>query len=76
MTCFLEYVDEHTVMVHDLIHSRTGNAWTMRTGSYPKLRLGADWLADRCRQAGLTVRSHEVLPSGLRVLMTVGARSR
>ncbi|GAA2349143.1 hypothetical protein [Streptomyces cuspidosporus] len=55
LTCFLEYLDADTVRVHDLLHLRTPDGWTLHTGSYPKLRLAADWLADRCREAGLEV---------------------
>ncbi|MBI0300136.1 class I SAM-dependent methyltransferase [Streptomyces sp. PRKS01-29] len=69
LTCFLEYRDADTVEVHDLLHVRTSEGWTLHTGSYPKLRIGADWLADRCRDAGLEVVHDAPGPRGMRVLV-------
>jgi 2-polyprenyl-3-methyl-5-hydroxy-6-metoxy-1,4-benzoquinol methylase len=43
MTCFLEYRPE-TVLVHDLIHIREGEGWTLQKSCYPKLRLGTRWV--------------------------------
>ena len=40
MTCFLEYEPE-TVVVHDLIHSRSGEGWNLRESSCRKLRISA-----------------------------------
>ncbi|AXK36673.1 class I SAM-dependent methyltransferase [Streptomyces armeniacus] len=71
LTCYLEYVDEDTVQVHDLLHTRQDGAWQLRTGSYPKLRLAPEWLAGRCRAAGLAIRHDETGPRGLRVLHAV-----
>uniref|UniRef100_A0AAU2JZP0 Class I SAM-dependent methyltransferase n=1 Tax=Streptomyces sp. NBC_00049 TaxID=2903617 RepID=A0AAU2JZP0_9ACTN len=68
LTCFLEYVDEDTVQVHDLLHTRVDGEWSLRTSSYPKLRIGADWLAGRCRAAGLEVRHDATGARGMRVL--------
>lgn len=65
MTCFLEYADADTVMVHDLIHTRAGATWTPHVSSYPKLRIGPAWLMERCRDAGLHV---EHTGDGLHVL--------
>ncbi|OSP41737.1 SAM-dependent methyltransferase [Streptomyces sp. 13-12-16] len=70
MTCFLEYGDE-TVTVHDLIHTRTGDTWRLRTGSYPKLRLGSAWVAAQCRAAGLRVTHDAPGPRGLHVISAV-----
>ncbi|MCK7625225.1 hypothetical protein MUU72_19295 [Streptomyces sp. RS10V-4] len=53
LTCFLEYTDEDTVQVHDLLHTRTETVWELRAGSCPKLRIAAPWLAERCADAGL-----------------------
>ncbi|MDX3231536.1 class I SAM-dependent methyltransferase [Streptomyces sp. ME19-01-6] len=74
LTCFLEYIDADTVRVHDLLHLRTAEGWTLRTSSYPKLRIAADWLAGRCRDAGLEVAHDEVGPRGMRVLVAVRPR--
>lgn len=55
LTCFLEDEGER-VRVHDLLHVRTGGGtWELRTSSYPKLRIGPAWVAERLQAAGLTV---------------------
>ncbi|MDT0318275.1 class I SAM-dependent methyltransferase [Streptomyces millisiae] len=70
MTCFLEYpddFDDYTVVVHDLVHSRRpgpDGEWTLRTGSYRKLRLAHHWVLDQCRTAGLRVVRDETGPGG------------
>lgn len=71
LTCYLEYVDEDTVQVHDLLHSRQHDAWQLKTSSYPKLRLDPRWLADQCRTAGLDIQHDETGPRGMRVLHAV-----
>ncbi|MBL1067175.1 bifunctional 2-polyprenyl-6-hydroxyphenol methylase/3-demethylubiquinol 3-O-methyltransferase UbiG [Streptomyces sp. 7-21] len=56
MTCFLEYPDDfgdYTVVVHDLVHQRRGPDWTLRAGSYRKLRLAHAWVLSQCLSAGL-----------------------
>jgi SAM-dependent methyltransferase len=68
LTCFLEYLDDDTVLVHDLLHIRSGGTWTQQVGSYPKLRLAPGWLADQCRAAGLDIQRNEVGPGGMRLL--------
>ncbi|MFF7244712.1 class I SAM-dependent methyltransferase [Embleya sp. NPDC008237] len=70
-TCFLEYVDEDTVMIHDLVHTRAGDSWNLQAGSYPKLRIGSDWLSEQCRRAGLDVRDDTAGPRGIRILHAV-----
>ncbi|MFI6980953.1 class I SAM-dependent methyltransferase [Embleya sp. NPDC050154] len=70
-TCFLEYVDEDTVMVHDLLHTRSGDTWSLRAGSYPKLRIASDWLNEQCRRAGLEIRDDTTGPRGMRILHAV-----
>ncbi|WP_329624925.1 class I SAM-dependent methyltransferase [Streptomyces sp. NBC_01255] len=71
LTCFLDYVDEDTVLVHDLLHTRRDGAWHLTTGSYPKLRLAPTWVADQCRAAGLVIRHDETGPRGMHVLHAV-----
>lgn len=56
LTCFLEYRDEDTVIVHDLLHTRTNGSWQQRASSYPTLRIASSWLVEQCRAAGLHVR--------------------
>ncbi|MFJ9840228.1 class I SAM-dependent methyltransferase [Kitasatospora sp. NPDC101155] len=71
MTCFLEYPDEDTALVHDLIHTRAGEGWTQQVSSYPKLRLAVGWVEDQVRAAGLEVRHSETNARGLHVLAAV-----
>jgi SAM-dependent methyltransferase len=73
LTCFLDYVDDDTVLVHDVLSTRAGDTWNQLVGSYPKLRIGADWLAAQCVVAGLSVRRDEVGPRGMRLLTAVKA---
>jgi len=57
LTCFLEYSAE-TVQVTDIVHERSEAGWTIRTSSYPKLRLSLEWVQERleaCR--GVIVRA-------------------
>lgn len=68
MTCFLEYQDDDTVMVHDLIHTRSGSTWDQQVSSYPKLRISSGWLTAQCQQAGLRIQHDAARPSGLRTL--------
>ncbi|MFD9377872.1 class I SAM-dependent methyltransferase [Streptomyces sp. NPDC059999] len=71
LTCFLEYVDEDTVMVHDLLHTRSEGEWSLRVGTYPKLRLPSDWLSGEARRAGLQVQHATADPPGLRILHAI-----
>ena len=54
MTCFLEY-EEDRVMVHDLVHLRGGEGWSLLKSCYPKLRLGGGQVADMLREAGFGI---------------------
>ncbi|GCB51671.1 bifunctional 2-polyprenyl-6-hydroxyphenol methylase/3-demethylubiquinol 3-O-methyltransferase UbiG [Streptomyces sp. NL15-2K] len=71
LTCFLEYRDEDTVIVHDLLHTRTNGSWRQRTSSYPKLRIASSWLVEQCRAAGLDVRHDAADSRGMRILHAV-----
>ncbi|MET9465964.1 class I SAM-dependent methyltransferase [Streptomyces sp. NPDC006544] len=71
LTCFLEYVDDETVMVHDLLQTRSGGEWRLQVGSYPKLRLASAWLSGEARRAGLQVRHTGAGPRGMRILHAV-----
>ena len=44
MTCFLEFDQPETVMVHDLVHTRGAAGWQFEKSCYRKLRLPIDWL--------------------------------
>ncbi|MBP2586718.1 SAM-dependent methyltransferase [Streptomyces sp. PvR006] len=71
LTCFLEYVDDDTVMVHDLLHSRSEGEWRLQVGSYRKLRLASEWLSSEARRAGLQVRHACAGPRGMRILHAI-----
>ncbi|MEU9162238.1 class I SAM-dependent methyltransferase [Streptomyces sp. NPDC048424] len=71
LTCFLEYVDDDTVMVHDLLHTRSEGEWRLQVGSYPKLRLASDWLSGEARRAGLQVQHAAAGPRGMRILHAI-----
>ncbi|OLZ74805.1 SAM-dependent methyltransferase [Streptomyces sp. IMTB 2501] len=71
MTCVLEYEDDETVMVHDLIHTRTGATWELRVSAYPKLRISPAWLVECCGGLGLDVRHSAEGPRGLHVIVAV-----
>lgn len=55
LTCFLEYTDT-TVLVHDLVHERTAEGWTLRVSRYPKLRLDPQWVCAALGDRGLVAR--------------------
>jgi SAM-dependent methyltransferase len=55
LTCFLEYQPE-TVMVHDLLHTRTASGWSLKASAYPKLRLSPDEVAGVLSAHGFTVQ--------------------
>jgi SAM-dependent methyltransferase len=63
LTCFLEYGPQ-IVTVHDLLHERTDAGWQLHASSYPKLRLGAGWVADRLGTLRLAVQQ-DVTPGGM-----------
>jgi SAM-dependent methyltransferase len=75
MTCFLEYADDHTVMVHDLVHTRTGSTWAQQVSSYPKLRISTAWLVGQCRQAGLDVQHNTTGPGGLSIITAAAPKA-
>lgn len=54
MVCFLEYEPE-TVVVHDLIHSRTETGWTMRRSCYRKLRVSSDDIVRQLKRLGFEI---------------------
>ncbi len=58
MTCFLEY-EPGFVRVHDLIHSRDGEGWSLQKSSYKKLRLSGSDVAGHLGEAGYEVVVNE-----------------
>ena len=70
MTCFLEYGHE-SVTVHDLVHTRSGDGWTLKKSSYRKLRLAPAAVASVLAGVGFTIAANE--PAG-RMTAIVGRR--
>ncbi len=60
MTCFLEFENADSVVVHDLVHVRQGVGWSLNKSSYKKLRLGVAWVSEELSKAGF-----EILSEGL-----------
>jgi SAM-dependent methyltransferase len=56
MTCFLEY-EPQTVVVHDLIHSRSGEGWTLRKSSYRKLRISSQDVVRQMKNLGFEIEA-------------------
>jgi SAM-dependent methyltransferase len=52
MTCFLEFDQPESALVHDLVYRREGALWKLEKSSYRKLRLPAKWLEDAMTSAG------------------------
>ena len=55
LTCFLEY-EEDTVVVHDILHERAGDAWETHVGSYRKLRLSPERVLSSLESFGFETR--------------------
>ena len=69
LTCFLEY-EEDTVVVHDILHERAGDAWETRVSSYRKLRLSPDRVIASLETCGFEVRRQTGLRGMVRVIGT------
>lgn len=55
LTCFLEYENADTVLVHDLLHLRNrtnGGDWKLHASCYRKLRLSKQWVREALLAAG------------------------
>jgi 2-polyprenyl-3-methyl-5-hydroxy-6-metoxy-1,4-benzoquinol methylase len=70
LTCFLEYTAEH-VVVHDLVHERTGGEWRQRVSAYRKLRLPPDWVAAALGRAGFRTRRQASSGGMVRLVSTL-----
>jgi SAM-dependent methyltransferase len=70
LTCFLEY-EEDTVVVHDILHERAGDAWDTRVSSYRKLRLSADRVIASLETCGFDVRRQPGLRGMVRIIGTI-----
>lgn len=67
LTCFLEY-EEDTVVVHDILHERGGDAWETRVSSYRKLRLSPDRVVGSLETSGFDVRREADVRGMVRVV--------
>ena len=63
LTCFLESLPGH-IIVHDVLHERSGSVWTLKVSSYPKLRLAPAEVQRVLTKAGLAT-SVEAGPRGM-----------
>jgi SAM-dependent methyltransferase len=71
LTCFLEF-EEDTVVVHDILHERAGDAWETRVSSYRKLRLSPDHVTGSLESFGFDARRE----NGLRGMVRIVAKLR
>jgi SAM-dependent methyltransferase len=67
LTCFLEY-EEDTVVVHDILHERAGDAWQTRVGSYRKLRLAPERVVASLETIGFETRVEQGARGMVRVI--------
>jgi SAM-dependent methyltransferase len=68
MSCFVEYENPRTVMVHDLVHVREAARWRLRKSCYRKLRMSCAWVTEELVRAGLSVAPAAM--AGRRVLLS------
>ncbi len=50
-TCFIEEVDEQTVRVHDVVHTKVDGGFVQNISSYRKIRLTSDWVVEQLAAA-------------------------
>jgi SAM-dependent methyltransferase len=74
LTCFLEY-EEDTVVVHDILHERAGDAWETRVSSYRKLRLSPERVIGSLESFGFEVRHDAGMRGMVRIVGTLGPLS-
>ncbi len=60
MTCFLEFENPDSVVVHDLVHVRHDSGWSLNKSSYKKLRLGITWVRAELSTAGFQILSEDL----------------
>ena len=59
LTTFLDYTPT-TVLVHDIVHTRSGDGWTLDVSVFPKLRVDRALLAHTFSEAGFTIETNDV----------------
>jgi SAM-dependent methyltransferase len=60
MTCFLEFENADSVVVHDLVHIRQNMGWSLNKSSYRKLRLGIAWVHEELSRVGFDILSEDL----------------
>jgi SAM-dependent methyltransferase len=60
MTCFLEFEDQDSVLVHDLVYTRQDSGWSLSKSSYRKLRLGIEWVHEELSSTGFDILSEDL----------------
>jgi len=71
LMCFREY-EEDSVVVNDVLHERSGDAWETRVSSYRKLRLSPERVTGSLESFGFDTRQE----AGLRGMVRIVARLR
>ena len=54
-TCFLEYDEQETVKVHDIVYRKNNSGWDLKIGSYRKLRLSKNWVEHQLTTVGFEI---------------------
>jgi SAM-dependent methyltransferase len=70
LTCFLEF-EEDTVVVHDILHERAGDAWETRVSSYRKLRLAPDRVIASLETIGFETRREKAANGMVRLVSRI-----
>ena len=71
LMCFLEY-EEDTVVVHDILHERAGDAWETRVSSYRKLRLSPERVIGSLESFGFEIRREPGMRGMVRLVGKLG----
>jgi SAM-dependent methyltransferase len=71
MTCFLEYKNDDSVVVNDLVYVREEDGWKLHKSSFEKLRLSSNWISTALRDARFEIECEE---SAGRLLMVVAQK--
>jgi SAM-dependent methyltransferase len=67
LMCFLEYEDD-SVVVHDILHERAGDAWDTKVSSYRKLRLSPDQVIASLGSFGFEARKEPGMRGMVRIV--------
>jgi SAM-dependent methyltransferase len=73
MTCVLEFRDQDSVVVNDLVYVRDEGGWQFRKSSYLKLRLPINWITGTLSEAGFKTISTSQAGRLQMIVATLGA---